>query len=64
MTPRRILIIQLARLGDVVQTWPLIKRLRRGHPQARLNLLVDQACREVADLGPELDDLHTLDLRK
>ncbi len=64
MTPRRLLIIQLARLGDLVQTWPLLKQLRQAHPKARLHLLCDQACREVAGLGPELDELHTLDLRE
>ena len=61
--PQRILITQLARLGDVVQTWPLVKHLRRVHSQARLALLCDAAWRDLASLGPELDELHTLDMR-
>lgn len=64
MTPRRILIIQLARLGDVVQTWPLVKQLRRAHPQARLVLLADAAWRELSGLGPALDELHTLEVQE
>lgn len=64
MTPRRTLIIQLARLGDLVQTWPLIKQLRRAHPQARLELFCDQSVRDPAGLGPELDELHTLDVQE
>jgi ADP-heptose:LPS heptosyltransferase len=50
----------VARLGDLVQTWPLIRQLRRVHPQARLELLCDQSWRNLAGLGPELDELHTL----
>jgi ADP-heptose:LPS heptosyltransferase len=36
---RRILILQTARMGDLVQTLPLLQRLRQEHPQARLSLL-------------------------
>ena len=29
-SPRNILVFQLARFGDLVQTWPLLSRLRRS----------------------------------
>ena len=64
MTPRRLLIIQLARLGDLVQTWPLIRQLRQAYPHLHLSLLADQALCDLARLGPYIDDLHTLDLKE
>lgn len=35
----KILIVQLARLGDIYQTWPTLKALKRTHPGAELHLL-------------------------
>jgi ADP-heptose:LPS heptosyltransferase len=58
-----MLIMQLARLGDLVQTWPLIKQLRQAYPQTRLSLLVDQPLLDLARLGPRIDELHTIDLK-
>ena len=36
---RNILILQLNRLGDLVQTVPLLRRIRREHPSARITLI-------------------------
>lgn len=35
----KILIIQLARLGDIYMTWPFLRALRRSHPAAEIHLL-------------------------
>lgn len=35
----KILVIQLARLGDIYQTWPIFKALKRSHPGAEVHLL-------------------------
>lgn len=35
----KILIIQLARLGDIYMTWPALRGLRRIHPDAEIHLL-------------------------
>lgn len=35
----KILIIQLARLGDIYMTWPLMRALRRMHPAAQIDTL-------------------------
>lgn len=34
-----ILVLQLARFGDLFQTWPVLKALQRAYPQARLHVL-------------------------
>ena len=36
----KILVIQIARLGDILMTWPAMRALRRAHPQAEIHLLV------------------------
>jgi ADP-heptose:LPS heptosyltransferase len=37
---KRILVIQLCRLGDILQTTPMLRGLRRAHPQASITLMV------------------------
>lgn len=36
----KILIIQLARLGDIYMSWPVARALKRKHPEAEIHLLV------------------------
>jgi heptosyltransferase III len=36
----KILIVQLARLGDIYMTWPVIRGLRRKYPDADIEMLV------------------------
>ncbi|HMN67768.1 MAG TPA: glycosyltransferase family 9 protein [Bdellovibrionales bacterium] len=38
----RILVLQLARFGDIYQTWPILKALARSHPDAEIHVLVRQ----------------------
>ena len=35
----KILILQLARLGDIYQSWPAIRGLRRQYPNAQIDVL-------------------------
>lgn len=36
----KILVLQLARLGDIYMTWPALRGLRRQYPEAEIHLLV------------------------
>lgn len=36
----KILVIQLARFGDVYQTWPVLSALKRKHPDSEITMLV------------------------
>ena len=60
-SPRNILVLQLARLGDLVQTWPLLSRLRRAYPGARLTLLTDRRLLPLQAAGPEVDEVIGFD---
>ena len=37
---KKILVIQLCRIGDILMTGPLLRGLRREHPSAELSLMV------------------------
>jgi ADP-heptose:LPS heptosyltransferase len=54
--------MQLARLGDMVQTWPLLRRLRHQDPGRSLELLADRPLRALHTLGPDLDHVWEADL--
>ncbi|MEJ2068991.1 MAG: glycosyltransferase family 9 protein [Syntrophobacterales bacterium] len=58
----KVLVVQLARLGDLVQTWPLLRRLRHHDPGRHLELLTDSRLRALQTLGPEVDHHWELDL--
>ncbi|MFK8138279.1 MAG: glycosyltransferase family 9 protein [Bdellovibrionales bacterium] len=50
----RILIVQLARLGDIITTYPSIQALRRENPEAEIDLMVRPrfraACKPIENL--------------
>lgn len=51
-TPPRILALQLKRIGDLLLTTPALRALKTAMPGARLTLVIDSGCRELA---PALD---------
>lgn len=61
LSPRRILIIQLKRLGDVILTTPIPELLKRRWPQARVDFLVDQAFAPVLDHHPSIGRVQVYD---
>jgi heptosyltransferase-3 len=55
LQPARILVITLRRLGDALLTTPLIRTLRRGYPQARLDVLVFRGGEGILAGNPDID---------
>ena len=43
----KILLIKLSAVGDVVQTFPLLNKLRQRYPAARLDWLVKPSIAEL-----------------
>jgi lipopolysaccharide heptosyltransferase I len=52
---RRLLIVRLGALGDVVHAIPVAAALRRAFPQARIDWLVSAKHRAMLDLVPVID---------
>ena len=56
----RILVVTLRRLGDVLLTTPLVRTIRRGFPQARLEVLVFRGSERILKGNPDIDDVITI----
>jgi len=54
---RRILVIRLGALGDVVRTLPALRALREAYPDARIDWLVESRASGPLDREPALDGL-------
>ena len=64
LPPRpRILVITLRRLGDVLLTTPLVRTLRRGFPDARLEMLVFAGSERILAGNPDIDAILTMQPR-
>ena len=59
--PRRILIIRLDRMGDVILSTPVLQQLRAAYPEAFIAMLVSPACRELVEGNPHLNDVLLYD---
>lgn len=61
---RRILVIRLGALGDVVRTIPAIQALRAAAPQAKIAWLVDDRCAAILEGLLYVDELLVLPRRE
>ena len=57
-----ILVIQLARFGDFLQTTPLLAALKAGGPHVRLSLMVNTSQAALAKNNPDVDEVLSADL--
>ena len=67
VTTKRILVLQLARLGDIFQTWPTLNALKRLNPDAELHLLTrnafSAAAKTMASMTSSVDRFWTFDTK-
>ncbi|MBI5882404.1 MAG: glycosyltransferase family 9 protein [Elusimicrobia bacterium] len=59
MKSRRILIVKLSALGDVLRTTSLLRPLARRHPQARISWLTSKAALPLLETNPWISELAT-----
>ncbi|MFH0766361.1 MAG: glycosyltransferase family 9 protein [Calditrichota bacterium] len=59
----RILIINIARMGDMIQTSPLIAGLKKGEEEVEITLLASEAFQDVASALPGVDRVIPLRLK-
>ena len=60
---KEILIINLTRMGDLLQTTPLMAGLKAKHPDSNITLLVRSDFSEVCKGIPYIDDLIKFDIK-
>ena len=56
IVPKRILVIRLDRIGDVVLSTPVLQALRGAYPQAFIAMMVRPVCRELVEGHPHLNE--------
>ena len=56
-TRRKILIVRLDEIGDMVLMSPFLRELRHGCPQARITLVVKPAVFNLVELCPYVDEV-------
>ena len=59
--PRRILVSNIAHLGDVVNSTAVIPALRKMFPQAEIGFLTSSWARSIIETNPEIKYVHTVD---
>lgn len=57
----RILIVQATRMGDVLQTSPLVRAARRQYPDAHIAVLVRKMGVPIAKRHPDIDEVLVYD---
>jgi len=57
----RILILQITRMGDVLQTTPMIHTVRMKYPEAHIALMVRKMGKPIAERNPDIDETLVYD---
>ena len=60
----KILVVRLGALGDIVHAVPAVAALRRRHPAARIDWIVDERHRAAVDLVQGVDAIISIDPSK
>lgn len=60
-TPKKILVVQLRRLGDVILTTPALAALKKKYPAAKLDFLVEKPGAEAVAGNPAIDEVLVYD---
>ena len=55
--PRRILVVKLDRLGDLVLCSDFLRNLRRSYPNSEITLAVRESLADLACLSPDIDSV-------
>jgi heptosyltransferase II len=62
--PLRILVIQTARIGDMVCSTPVFREIKKRYPKSFLSVLVIPLVKDVLANNPHLDEVILLDREK
>ena len=58
---KKILIIKLGAAGDVIRTTPILRKLRKIYPDAKIDYLTTKWSKEAITLNPNIDEIIAVD---
>ena len=61
MEHERVLVAQMTRMGDVLQTSPLVRALRQRYPNAHITAMVRRMGKAIAECNPDINDIIVYD---
>jgi len=56
----RILIIQTAKIGDLICSTPVFREVKRKYPHSRLTVIIDPVTKELLEHNPYVNEIVTL----
>lgn len=59
---RKILLIKLTRMGDILEAQPLLRNIRQQEPHAQITMMVNETFRAAAALLTEVDEILSFPL--
>jgi ADP-heptose:LPS heptosyltransferase len=59
--PRRILVVQTAKIGDLICTTPVFKAVKEHFPGVHLAAMVTSTTRELLEYNPRIDEVIVID---
>lgn len=62
--PKRIAIVRLSALGDIINSAVVVQFVRRHLPDAEIDWIVEEAFAPVLQPHPDLDAVHTVPLKR
>ena len=64
LNPRNVLIIKPSAIGDVVHALPVLSRVKKTWPGAKVSWLVTPACAGLLEGHPLLDEVILFDRKR
>ncbi len=62
MEPKKILILNLTRMGDIIQSTPFFKKLKIAYPDCRITLVISTEFSELAPFIPYIDEIKKIEI--
>lgn len=63
MPMKNIIILNLTRMGDLIQSTALFKKIKLIYPHSRITLLISTEFAEISPFLPDIDEIKLIDLK-
>lgn len=58
--PGKIVVVQTAKIGDMICTTPVFRAIKHRYPAAHLTALIDPVNKEILEKNPHVDEIKTI----